>query len=210
MIANRSIQRDTLGDMRRALYPHSLRETWNHRKNRSKLNKFALTKKRISVILKLFKNELNGGGDMDTSDYLDLMVLAQKHYNRHLEPISKRWSLTQNELDILLFLLNNPRFDRAADIVAKRGISKSHVSLAVNALGERQLLTRCSSPEDRRTVHLSLTPQGKIIAEEGKAAQQRYFTKLYQGITPEEFEHWNEIKGKMCRNIEELEQAKNP
>lgn len=145
---------------------------------------------------------------MDTSDYLDLMGQAQRHYSRYLEPVSKRWSLTQNELDILLFLLNNPRFDRAADIVAKRGISKSHVSLAVNSLGERQLLTRRSSPEDRRTVHLSLTSQGKTIAEEGKAAQQRYFARLYRGITPEEFEHLNKIKRKIFRNIEELEQAK--
>lgn len=142
---------------------------------------------------------------METSDYLDLMAQAQKHYSRFLEPVSKRWSLTQNELDILLFLLNNPRFDRAADIVAKRGISKSHASLAVNSLGEKQLLTRCPSPDDRRTVRLSLTSLGKTIAEEGKAAQQRYFARLYRGITPEEFAHLNSIKQKLCRNIEELE-----
>ena len=142
---------------------------------------------------------------MDTSDYLDLFGQAKKQYTRCLESVSKHWSLTQNELDILLFLFNNPRFDRAADIVAKRGISKSHVSLAVNTLGQRQLLDRQPDPEDRRTVHLTLTAQGRMIAEEGKAAQRRYFSALYRGITPEELERWKEIKEKICRNIEEFE-----
>lgn len=141
---------------------------------------------------------------MEIVDYLDAMRKAEKEYTRYLEPVCKSRSLTQNELAILLFLYNNPGRDRAADIVNCRGIAKSHVSLAVGALGKRKLLVRSFDPEDRRTVHLTLTEQGRTIAGEGKAAQQRFFSILYRGITPEEFEYLNEINRKIYGNIQNL------
>ena len=52
--------------------------------------------------------------------FFDILGKAQKQYSKYLEPVCKRWELTSNELDVLLFLHNNPRFDRAADIVDRR------------------------------------------------------------------------------------------
>ena len=60
-------------------------------------------------------------------NYFDTMARAQKGYARLLEPICKKWDLTRNELDVMLFLANNPDYDRAADIVTNRGLAKSHV-----------------------------------------------------------------------------------
>ena len=90
-------------------------------------------------------------------NYFDTMARAQKGYARLLEPICKKWDLTRNELDVMLFLANNPDFDRAVDIVNHRGLAKSHVSMSVTNLESRGLLERISDPADRRTVHLKLT-----------------------------------------------------
>lgn len=139
--------------------------------------------------------------------FFDILGKAQKHYGKHLEPVCKKWKLTRNELDVLLFLHNNPRFDRAADIVKFRGIAKSHVSLSVKNLECRGILTRCCEPADRRTTHLTLTEQGKRIAAEGCHAQQRFFTALYGGITPEEAALWKSITHKVCGNIDTMENA---
>ena len=76
-----------------------------------------------------------------------------------MDPICKKWDLTRNELDVLLFLANNPEFDRAVDIVNNRGLSKSHVSLSISNLERRGVLERIDDPDDRRTVHLRLLPQ---------------------------------------------------
>ena len=46
-------------------------------------------------------------------NYFDTMARAQKGYARLLEPICKKWELTRNELDVMLFLANNPDYDRA-------------------------------------------------------------------------------------------------
>ena len=72
-------------------------------------------------------------------NYFDTMARAQKGYARLLEPICKKWELTRNELDVMLFLANNPDYDRAVDIVNHRGLAKSHVSMSVTSLENRGL-----------------------------------------------------------------------
>lgn len=138
--------------------------------------------------------------------YFDHMLKAHKGYGKHLEPICKQWGLTRNELDVLLFLHNNPGLDRAADIVSRRGIAKSHVSLSVTALEARGLLERRLDPEDRRTVHLHLTEAAIPIAEQGKAVQRAYFSRLFEGLSREEVALWLSLVEKVCKNIDNLEE----
>ncbi len=135
-------------------------------------------------------------------NYFDVMGMAKKGYDKLLEPVGRKWELTRNELDVLLFLYNNPEFNRAADIVARRGMAKSHVSLSVTRLESCGLLERHFDEKDRRTAHLVLMPQGKEIAAEAKAQQEVFFSALYRNITPEEFRMWGNITRKVCENIE--------
>lgn len=140
-------------------------------------------------------------------DYFEAMASAKRSYSRILEPICQQWKLTRNELDILLFLFNNPKYDRAADIVSRRGLSKSHVSLGVASLEEKGLLRRRFSRQDRRTAHLEPTEQGRIAAAQAREEQMRYFSDLYRGISPEEFEIWRNIMQKIRDNIKNLEKT---
>lgn len=138
------------------------------------------------------------------SSYFDILGQTQKAYGRLLEPVCKKWDLTRNELDVLLFLCNNPSFDRAADIVSHRGMTKSHVSLSVASLADRKLLERHFSAADRRTAHLKLTREGSAIAGEAREAQKTFFASLYAGISEEEFHLWEQITDKIRENIAEL------
>jgi len=140
-------------------------------------------------------------------NYLEVMSKAQKGYARYMEPVCKKWGLTRNELDVILFLCNNPAFDRAADIVSRRGIAKSHVSLSVANLERRGMLVRCFDPNDRRTAHLELTERGLTAALEGKSAQQEFFSRLYGCLTEEEFSIWKKITQKICEHIENLDKT---
>ena len=137
--------------------------------------------------------------------YFDTMSQSQKLYNRHLEPVCRKWDMTRNELDVLLFLYNNPEYDRAADVVAHRGMAKSHVSLSVTNLENRGMLQRVFSPQDRRTAHLKLTDAGILVASEGREAQKAFFLRLYEGIAPEEMALWREITEKVRDNIRNFE-----
>ena len=119
-------------------------------------------------------------------DHFDVTQQVKKKYALAVEPVCRKWILTKNELDVLLFLYNNPEFDRAADIVAHRGLTKSHVSLSVSNLEGRGLLTRREDPEDRRAVHLILSGEGRTIAEAGREYQVSFFGAMFEGLSREE------------------------
>ena len=138
-------------------------------------------------------------------NYFDILHRAQKAYARILEPVCRRWELTRNELDVLLFLANNPGLDRAADIVSNRGMAKSHVSLSVSTLERKGLLICRKDPADRRTVHLEPAGDAGEITRAGREAQQAFFARIHQDVTPEEFALWRSISQKISGNIQTME-----
>ena len=140
-------------------------------------------------------------------NYFDTMAKAQKGYARLMDPICKKWDLTRNELDVLLFLANNPDFDRAVDIVNNRGLSKSHVSLSIANLEHRGFLERLDDPDDRRTVHLHLLPQSEPITSAGQMAQRRFFPYLHQGVTQEQIDLMIDFARKVNENIRNIEEV---
>lgn len=140
-------------------------------------------------------------------NYFDTMARAQKGYARLMDPICKKWELTRNELDVLLFLANNPEYDRAVDIVNNRGLSKSHVSLSINSLESRGLLIRTEDPNDRRTVHLMLTDASREITAQGQMAQRRFFSYLHQGVTQEQIQLMVEFAQRVSENIKNIDEV---
>lgn len=138
-------------------------------------------------------------------DYFNVTQQAKRKYAQLVDPICQSYDLTSNELDVLLFLYNNPEFDRAADIVTHRGMTKSHVSLSVSNLEERKLLRRNADPEDRRTVRLELAEEAKRIAQQGQEAQQRFFERIFQGLSREDLDYWQRLMETVCSNIDAME-----
>lgn len=138
-------------------------------------------------------------------DYFETMLRARKGYSRVMDPICQQWDLTRNELDVILFLYNNPGYDRASDVAVRRGMAKSHVSLSVNTLEAKGLLCRRPDPADRRTVHLELLGDARDIAEQGRQAQSIFFGKIYDGLTMDEITIWSRVAEKVSSNIANLD-----
>ncbi|MCP5455426.1 MAG: winged helix-turn-helix transcriptional regulator [Thermotogae bacterium] len=111
----------------------------------------------------------------------------------HLYPMMfsdliKEYQLTQNELDILLFLANNPIYDTAKDIVEVRHLTKSHVSVSVDDLVKRGLLERNYLNDNHKVIHLCLLPASMEIIEKGRQCQKHFLDLLFDGILKEERE----------------------
>ena len=140
-------------------------------------------------------------------NYFEIMAKAQKGYARLMEPLCKKWNLTRNELEVLLFLHNNPEYDRAVDIVQNRGLSKSHVSLSINNLESRGFLTRREDPADRRTIHLALTEAALPIVEKGQMSQRQFFSYIHKGVTQEQIDLMMDFARKVSENIKNIEEV---
>lgn len=138
-------------------------------------------------------------------DYYETMLRARKGYSRVMDPVCEQWNLTRNEMDVILFLYNNPAYDRASDVAARRGMAKSHVSLSVSKLEEKGLLRRRADAGDRRTVHLELVGRAREIALQGRSAQTEFFGRIYEGLTVEEIAAWSRVVEKVSENIARLD-----
>lgn len=81
------------------------------------------------------------------------------------------------ELDIkpphLDILVNLYRFDGMTqqDLARKLLVGRSNMSMLLPQMEKRGLLTRAGDTRDRRVLRLSLTPEGKALAEQAMAIQ---------------------------------------
>ena len=122
-------------------------------------------------------------------------------YSKCIEKICVKHKITRMELDILLFLANNPCFDTATEIVEIRYLSKSQVSAAVKLLEKRGYLRKEYTVDNRKTAHLKICEAASLIVFDGKQAQEKFVEIMLQGLSEDEeacirqyFEHiWKNI-----------------
>ena len=127
-----------------------------------------------------------------------------KYCDHRFAPLAQAYGLSMREINVLLFLSNNPGYDTARDITEYRGISKSQVSQAVEFLVELSYLTRTPDPDDRRLLHLALTEEGLALARECKAVQARCGQDLLDGMTEDQVRQLQELWDMVMANGERL------
>ena len=132
--------------------------------------------------------------------YLSCSLGMKKLYVQLFEPLLARFALTQLEMDIILFLSNNPEWDTARDIVEMRHLAKSHVSVGIEKLARRGILERFYRDGNRKTIHLRLLPEAEEIVREGQRLQQRYTELLVADFSREEKAQIDTLLDRITRN----------
>ncbi|MEG0741295.1 MAG: MarR family transcriptional regulator [Clostridia bacterium] len=122
-------------------------------------------------------------------------------YASAMEPVARQYGMTPIEMEILLFLHNNPAQDTAQDICDLRGLAKSNISKAVERLGEMGYLTRACDSIDRRVVRLKLITAALPLVEAAQAARRAFFQTLLYGVTDEEYAMLRSILQKIHGNL---------
>ena len=130
-------------------------------------------------------------------------------YSEFVSPVCAKYGLTRIELDILLFLANNTRYDTATDIVEVRFLAKSQVSAAIKNLEARGCLRREYQLDNRKTAHLRLCDPAQPMIAAGRSAQEQFGAALLDGFTPEELEHMQRSMERIRKNVEKYLEDKN-
>lgn len=115
--------------------------------------------------------------------------------------ICVKHDITRMELDILLFLANNPLYDTATDIVEVRYLSKSQVSSSVKLLEEKGCLRREYTQDNKKTAHLRICEAAAPIIEDGRGAQENFLAVMLRGFTESEIENMKRYFDRMQDNI---------
>lgn len=137
---------------------------------------------------------------MEYSEILLNIRALLRLYSKTGERIRKRHQLTEAELDVLAFLGNNPSLDTARDITEYRLLPKANVSIAVDALMQKGLLSGRQDDRDRRRVRLCLTPRGEALMPGIRADRKQFEQILFSGFTPEERSEYQRMNARIAQN----------
>ena len=122
----------------------------------------------------------------------------KKFYTSQFESAAVRHGLNQLEIDILLFLHNNPDCRTASDICRYRGLAKSNVSKAVEHL---------RTMDNRRQRMLGFTDAAAPLVQELHAIQQATTAAVTADLTPAEAQAMQDYMARMdatlCRRLAE-------
>lgn len=134
----------------------------------------------------------------------NLVSLIKEVYAKIMLPISERFNLTLTELNVILFLANNPDCDTATDIVEKRHIKKSHVSMSLKSLEAKNFIQRSYKDNNRRTIYLSLTEAADEVIKQGRAGQKHFVETMLAGLDDNEREQMEYYFAKIMDNMEQF------
>ena len=136
----------------------------------------------------------------EVSHLIPVLAFVQhykKFYTSQFEAAAARHGLNQLEIDILLFLHNNPDCRTASDICRYRGLAKSNVSKAVEHLRVMDLVTVSPAADNRRQRMLGFTPQAAMLVEELAAIQQAATAAVAADLTPAEWQAMQDYIARM-------------
>ena len=125
----------------------------------------------------------------------------KKYYTVQFEGAAAAYGLNQLEIDILLFLHNNPELCTASDICRYCALSINFGCAGVERLLSRGVLTVSPAPGNRRQRLLGFTDEGCTMAAALAEIQRRSIEPLFAGFTLEEQQALQDYLRRMDANI---------
>lgn len=122
-------------------------------------------------------------------------------YIQMFRKYARQYGLTQVEIDVLLFLHNNPGYNTARDISVIRGIAKSNVSIAVEALKKRGLLDSEVDGINRKLHRLKICPAAAEMLQTLVACQESCVAAVMEGFTEQEMVEIRKFQKRMDDNV---------
>lgn len=92
-------------------------------------------------------------------------------------------------------------------IVQRTGLAKNTLTSMLARMEEEGLVSRQSSPEDRRQVLVGLTPKARELKAQFLAVSEEMNRLFYRGLTQEDADLLDRLLGGILRNLEETERA---
>ena len=143
------------------------------------------------------------------SEWLCKIYAMQQYLQQCMEPICKEYHLNGTEMTVLLFLHQNPKQNTTSDIAKYSSMTRGNITSAVERLTRRDLLIRVRDEQDRRIVHLCLSPTAECMIPDLFSASEQFLHGIFDGFTPEDIQAFLEYNTRVANNAEQQLQQKN-
>ncbi|HYD80685.1 MAG TPA: MarR family transcriptional regulator [Paucimonas sp.] len=137
--------------------------------------------------------------DEDVLDLLNALIFALKA-NLQSSLRDDGAELTAMEARALNFVARNPDSSQA-DLVQHSGRDKAQITRVIKQLEERGLLRRTARPDDRRSLRLSLTDEGRTAQKRVQQHRKRLAKSLMAGFDAGEREQAIRLLERLRSNV---------
>lgn len=117
------------------------------------------------------------------NNFLSFITSLNEAYNRKMDQAGEECGLTRAEINVLVFLANNPELNNAKDIVKYRSMAKSHVNQALDSLQNKGYVKVEASVSDHRFKKIVLLEKSQEAVHGGRKAQKGFLSGLKKIFT---------------------------
>lgn len=117
---------------------------------------------------------------------LQAFMYIRKIYVNEFNACFKEDNYSPNEIDILLFLHNNPSINTSMQLCVCLNVSKTLVSRSIDSLIKKQLLISKTDEEDKRIQRLSITENAQPFIMKIESLRNKINQEILKDITKEE------------------------
>ena len=129
-------------------------------------------------------------------------------YSRFCAHSAAGEAFSPNEMNVLIFLSNNPSINTAKELTVTMGDSKGLVCRSVDALVRRGYLTSEEDAKDHRILHLRLTQKAAPVIGQMRVSMDHFSQTVTRGISEEELAVYTRVQHQIYANIEAMTNRK--
>lgn len=138
-------------------------------------------------------------------NYIISFRKAKKLYRKFLESENKKYNLSQNEIEIIMYIKRKPKKNTAKDIVEYLGVSKGMISRSIDILIGKEILEIEKDKVDKRIVRLKINKKSSKLIVDLEKSSNKFFENLIAGVSNEKVDIFTEVLADMIKNLEILE-----
>ena len=141
----------------------------------------------------------------DGYKYIIYFRKAKKLYKNCVEKDLKKYDLTQNEIEIIMYINRTTNQNTAKDLVKYLGLSKGMISRTIDQLISKEILQIEKDKSDKRVSRLNINPTCTELISDLEKSRTKFLGALANNIEVEKLDIFASVLEDMIDNLKELE-----
>lgn len=142
--------------------------------------------------------------DLKAGEMLQWYARYREAYSKYCCRAIIKEPFSPNEMNLLIFLSNNPQMDTAKELTVTLGVSKGLICRSVGSLTQKGYLRGEVDKRDRRIVHLMLTDKAAPIIQLLQENRAKFSQWITQEISQSDLETYKRVNKQLIQNIQRL------
>lgn len=134
-------------------------------------------------------------------EMLKVYANIREAYSNYLSLAFEDGSFSPNEINILIFLYNNPNINTSKELTLTLGVSKGLISRSVESLISKGLLIKEKDVDDRRSELLKLSEKAKPLIVRMEKSKDAFAQSVIKDIDVKDLAVYQKVQQQIDQNL---------